>query len=344
MSFTNRECRKLLIIERHGDRNPMKGIGDIRWPSSDDFWSKHSATLTPEGVLESYDIGAWFKEDYPIISQLPPNRVYCYSSNLNRTIMTSWSILNGWFPQYGKTITMNQFYDRDTIDICISDIFHHSKMYEDLRVWQKENKRNSPELQRLSEDEQYIDISSKLHKYYQIPDDYPSNVEKLIHTKALYTQYVINRYHNQGDLILSDDEVKRLREISRLCHKYRFVDSSQRVDRQKGYIVSSSIIDVISEFLDDPNDNLTILSGHDTTLFSLASIFGIDIDMPSFNGMYIIEDYDDHISFKYIRNPREIDHRHESSKRWSKEAYYLSYEDLDEGIFTREEFYDLLSF
>ena len=179
-----------------------------------------------------------------------------------------------------------------------------------------------------------------MHNFYNI--SYSENIDKIIKTKGLYTQYVINKYYNQSNLLLSSDDLFRLRHISRLCHKYRFVDVSGEISNQKGHIVSSDILQTIRDFLDD-DSNVTIISVHDTTLFSLASIFGIDIEMPSFNGTFIIEDYGDKIGFKYNHNPTRYDIANTLPKIWEKDRYYVDYQDLNTGYFERDEFFKILT-
>ena len=184
----------------------------------------------------------------------------------------------------------------------------------------------------------YVNVSRKIHEHYNYPQD---NI--CLTTKKLYTQHKINKYQNINTLFLNSNERVLLSHISRTHHRLRFSKAGGKVYESKGWKVSQNIVKSLYDFATRRNhQKITLLFGHDTTLFSIASIMGIDIDMPAFNGYFLFEKYpDSSIAVSYNRDPKTTC---SIPKVWSLSDEYQRFDSLRFGKFSFDEFCSILRF
>jgi len=94
-----------LIIElfRHGARAPDKSTYD-----TEKYWVNRLGQLTPVGMRMHYILGASMRERYPeLLSKYDPQKVYVRSTDLDRTLMSAYSHMQGIFQQSGPEIEKN---------------------------------------------------------------------------------------------------------------------------------------------------------------------------------------------------------------------------------------------
>ena len=94
----------VVIMHRHGARFPNKAVpGDLNWPRAVQFWKDYSAQLTPTGSLQHHRLGERMAERYVDGSDLlkdigagdMDDAIMCITSNLQRTLMSAYSFLQG---------------------------------------------------------------------------------------------------------------------------------------------------------------------------------------------------------------------------------------------------------
>ena len=57
------------IIYRHGARYPLKNPDhNVVWPSDKKFWKHTSGKLSPIGMIQLYNLGAFFRQRYQWIN------------------------------------------------------------------------------------------------------------------------------------------------------------------------------------------------------------------------------------------------------------------------------------
>jgi hypothetical protein len=96
-----------IIVHRHGARLPNKCVSrDLSWPKNPEFYESYRGHLSPIGCEQLINVGLDLRERYVIGSDLfkgvPPHTlqqtVVAYTSNMQRTLFSAWSLLHGMFP------------------------------------------------------------------------------------------------------------------------------------------------------------------------------------------------------------------------------------------------------
>lgn len=143
---------KLLFVyehSRHGARTPCKGLDDNYVDIFNHKW-EGIGELTKLGMLQHYKLGLHYKEKYSSFistSSYKPNEVLVYSTNLNRTIMSAQSQLNGLFSLNTSSLS-NTHYPLPHVLIPIH-LYEYGK--ENIILFNKELTKNCPNVKHLRE-------------------------------------------------------------------------------------------------------------------------------------------------------------------------------------------------
>ena len=141
---------KLLFVyehSRHGARTPCKGLDDNYVDIFNQKW-KGIGELTKLGMLQHYKLGLQHKDKYSSFistSSYKPNEVLVYSTNLNRTIMSAQSHLNGLF---SLNTSLSNTYPLPYVLIPIH-LYEYGK--ENVILFNKGLTRNCPNVKQLRE-------------------------------------------------------------------------------------------------------------------------------------------------------------------------------------------------
>ncbi|CAD8078384.1 unnamed protein product [Paramecium primaurelia] len=104
---------KLLFIQaiwRHGSRTPVNCNWNCEYFIENDLLNGY---LTPTGIRQHYALGQWMRKryivDYPLLSDIyDASQIFVYSTDVNRTIMSAMSNLQGMYSNNGPNIPLVQ--------------------------------------------------------------------------------------------------------------------------------------------------------------------------------------------------------------------------------------------
>ena len=127
----NNSKEKLLFVSehfRHGARQPYSSFDDINWKDVFNENWKGYGELTPLGMRMHYLLGISNKKQYyDFLKEYNPNEILIRSTNVNRTILSAFSTLQGLFnnsnistlnqKQINRGIIQNKNYSRDITKI-----------------------------------------------------------------------------------------------------------------------------------------------------------------------------------------------------------------------------------
>lgn len=246
----------VVILHRHGARFPNSSVpNDLNWPNDQQFWASYGGELTPAGSEQHVRLGRNMANRYVqgsslfdgVEPQAIRKAVRVYTSNVQRTIFSAWSFLQGMFPTAPKHIAYladREELDMDEIEsrlqksgtntgIAINvessvkgdakkdELFHQMEIDPVAKQFRKSNPLNSPVIRALVSDPDCIALVDKL---YQITlskklDPKLPMAERIVGCKAIVTQINIALVHHMAplpnplNLDLSASELKMLRDI-----------------------------------------------------------------------------------------------------------------------------------
>ena len=246
----------VVILHRHGARFPNSSIpNDLNWPNDTQFWEAYGGELTPTGSEQHVRLGRNMGHRYvkgsSLFDGVDPQEmrtaVRVYTSNVQRTIFSAWSFLQGMFPTTPKHIAYlndREDLDMDEIEsrlqqsgtdtgIAINvessvagdakkdELFHQMEINPIAKKFRKTNPLNSPVVRDLVSDPDCVALVDKL---YQITKSKKLNpnlpmTERIVGCKAIVTQINIAQVHHMAplpnplNLNLSPAELKMLYDI-----------------------------------------------------------------------------------------------------------------------------------
>lgn len=353
------KLKQLIIIHRHGARYPLKEIsGDLSWPTNEQFWINYSGQLTPEGVLQLINIGTDLRLYYSeFISKINTHSIRVHASNSHRTATSAWSFLMGMFPNESKYFKYIDIQNKinsnipDHIGIHIETQKKTDKLFNlgksKKSEYLKKNLESSTLLKQLAVDDNYKNLCDKVYKITQSKNLCPSlpMVDRLIELKKkMHTQVKIAIAHNLeilpntvGEKFTEGD----LRDIDILGNEIKkcyYMPGNELVTYNSGGSCASYLLNEIFRYIIGKKYQLIELSGHNTTLLSLASLLEIKITIPEFASYFLFEVYDNTIRVYYNPDPSKYLRKDLINKRWGKSNIYQDWNTIPEGEFSINEF------
>ena len=118
-------------VVRHGDRTPV-----MESPAMHRVWSQGPGQLTPKGMRQEHQLGVLLRQQYVNQVHLLPSRydiktMRVRSSNMDRTLMSTQSLLQGLYPQGFQSIPIVTLAcDRDSLLLPLHDVSLRKKVLE----------------------------------------------------------------------------------------------------------------------------------------------------------------------------------------------------------------------
>lgn len=246
----------VVILHRHGARFPNSSIpNDLNWPRDKQFWAAYGGELTPTGseqhVRLGRNIGQRYVQGSSLFDGVEPQEMRTaarvYTSNVQRTIFSAWSFLQGMFPTTPKHIAYlndREDLDMDEIEsrlqqsgtdtgIAINvessvegdakkdELFHQMEINPIARTFRKQNPLKSPVVRDMVADPDCVALVDKLYQITQSKKLDPNlpMAERIVGCKAIVTQINIAQVHHMAplpnplNLDLSATELKILYDI-----------------------------------------------------------------------------------------------------------------------------------
>ncbi|XP_031632797.1 prostatic acid phosphatase-like [Contarinia nasturtii] len=93
------------IIHRHGERNVLKAYPNDPY-ANESYWPGGFGELTKVGKKQLFDLGKYLRQRYQklIGPHYSSKKVYIYSTNMDRALMSAESLAAGMFPPSGDAI------------------------------------------------------------------------------------------------------------------------------------------------------------------------------------------------------------------------------------------------
>lgn len=246
----------VVILHRHGARFPNSSMpNDLNWPMDTQFWASYGGELTPVGSEQHVQLGRNMGHRYiqgsslfdGVDPQAMRKAARVYTSNVQRTIFSAWSFLQGMFPTTPKHISYladREELDMDAIEsklqksgtdtgIAINvessvkgdakkdELFHQMEINPVAKKFRKVNPLNNPVIRAFISDPDCIALVDKLYQITQSKKLDPKlpMAQRIVNCKAIVTQINIALVHHMSplpnplNLDLSAAELKMLRDI-----------------------------------------------------------------------------------------------------------------------------------
>ena len=105
-ALASQEPTGIVMLFRHGARGPTSDAVDKTWENM-------IGELTPVGMRQEFLRGVYLSKLYPnLFSKYDPNTIYVRSTDVNRTLMSVYSMLDGLFLGKGPSFAGNYPLDR----------------------------------------------------------------------------------------------------------------------------------------------------------------------------------------------------------------------------------------
>lgn len=354
------KLRQLIILHRHGARLPIKRIdGDLSWPLNDHFWENYSGQLTPIGMQQLIDIGRDLKSYYhDFLLNIDYHAIRVHCSNSQRTMMSAWSFLIGMFPTVGIYFkylddTQSNILNHkipDHIPIYVESQTKRDKLFHLGKLCGKPKCNNKIQnldfIDKLSLNSKYQDLSNKFYqitKWEKMNPNIPL-IDRLSCFKKIDGHLKIASAHNRQffpnvlNMKFLDEEIELITLLADQIKKECFIYNDKADGQNASFLLNEIFRYIVSKKL-----SLVQFSAHDTTILSLAALLKLDIDIPQFAGYFLFEIYDND-TIKIYYNSNSAKRENLVNKKWIIDGNIKSWNFLNSGKFTTEEFgngYDL---
>eukprot|EP00434_Breviolum_minutum_P035164 symbB.v1.2.031126.t1/scaffold3576.1/size53854/4 len=337
--------KQVVIVHRHGTRFPTKpsGPGNLGWPVRAQFWDSYKGHLTPLGAKLLTDTGIVLRKRYISngsclfdgVQKVDGRSVAVYTSNVQRTLQSAWSLLLGlvpgasiFFAFRSERVFAQALKQAVGVPIYVEDassgddrLFHEWKLNKEAyKTWKKENLKKSDFLNYAKDAPEYNELLDTLFERLQEPKLGNNSDEwrRLLAAKDVDTQVLIEQSHNRPILPnelgeeLSDKEQEMLRKIGDEVKRCWFGDAEGDFSRSYGKQAAGYLGHKIWRHLDERAKDLchqrfVQFSCHDTTMCALAAHFGIELEKIGFGAFFALElhekDGSDFIKFYYNPTP-----------------------------------------
>lgn len=318
--------KQVVIVHRHGTRFPTKpsGPGNLGWPVRAQFWDSYKGHLTPLGAKLLTDTGIVLRKRYISngsclfdgVQKVDGRAVAVYTSNVQRTLQSAWSLLLGlvpgasiFFAFRSERVFAQALKQAVGVPIYVEDassgddrLFHEWKLNKEAyKTWNKENLKRSDFLNYAKDAPEYNELLDTLFERLQEPklasgDEW----RRLLAAKDVDTQVLIEESHSRPILPnelgeeLSDKEQDMLRKIADEVKRCWFGDAEGDCSRSYGRQAAGYLGHKIWRHLDESAKDLchqrfVQFSCHDTTMCALAAHFGIELEKIGFGAFFALE-------------------------------------------------------
>jgi len=303
-----------LLIElfRHGARAPDRATYD-----TEKYWVNRLGQLTPVGMRMHYVLGASMRERYPdLLSKYDPQKVYVRSTDLDRTLMSAYSHMQGIFQQSGPEIEKNidlsnlqsesvkeiltgrnalpgkaqsvPIYSLFNAEDHLLRGFHHCERQSQYRKQNMEDPKTiSLEKNEMKEVVQYL--AGKGIKATDIPG-----------LRDVGEAAISHKFENINLPAGISTDSQFFKDV-KFAYEYYYAKAHEGLPIQRTLYavpILESIVTYIDDFLTGKTPrNAIFLSAHDTTLMSLLAAFNIT------TADCLVENYRDEKAGKPIKNP-----------------------------------------
>ncbi|KAL3862394.1 hypothetical protein ACJMK2_008363 [Sinanodonta woodiana] len=292
------------LLFRHGDRSPTHAYPyDIH---TEDEWPQGFGQLTTRGMYQEYSMGQFLHERYVrtkfLHSSYKRAEVYVRSTNIDRTLMSAYSVLAGLFPP-DSTQEWSQTLNWQPIPV------HAVPVNEDYLFFTETNCPNWDELRSkfLESDPFYLDTLKKNQDLIDLISQNAPGVERSWDgleevLDPLFCQnehnMILPAWSQKGDnwrrllhLMNVSAIIKYPQPIARLRGGYLIYQLAQNIkDKLRGI---STIDKIKGKAIHEGNmsaDKMYIFSAHDSTINALLQTLKIFNDInPPYSALFMME-------------------------------------------------------
>ncbi|XP_046386285.1 lysosomal acid phosphatase-like [Ischnura elegans] len=287
------------MVYRHGDRNPIS-----EYPTSIFFnesnWKRGFGQLTKVGEKQQYNFGIWIKDHYGpngcglLPAEYDPRHYKVVSTNLDRTIMSglantagiyppSYSLVKGlrWKPVPVRNIEENE-YDETFGQFCPKMTEMLTKLREERF---KELQQKNPELFIYADNYSQYGMSTRPERMFWLYD-------------TAYVEYIQKNW--------LPDWLKPIFPYPLRSYFYEFLRQYAWTDQLKrlyaGTTLKTIFHTMVNVTLGLDSVKLRAYSAHDTNVFSIMSVLGLEpAEPPLYTSAVIFELYKTTRSLYFVR-------------------------------------------
>lgn len=383
LPFAERSTLKhVVVVARHGSRFPLGRFKfNSSWPRNKKFWELYGGKLSHQGHEDHIALGSMLREKYIerefLVSEDDPNfpqKVYCFTSNRDRTISSAQSLLLALFPNVPQSFAVeNEIEDahirRDYQGIVIhiadmsqdwTPLLHGYKNNERLKVLQKEEFEATDYFRNLAKDQIYVNLLEKLWRMTGSTKLNPSKntlLQRLQHLQVVVAQIEVERslkmhvLSNCNGLTLEEQDEELCKEVgAQICH-LRYQGTSHAKQREMSRLAAGTlpfhIVDIFRRVASGKSSRkLSIYAAHDNTVMALLSHLGFrDWPVPQFASCVIFELHrgDDggfFVKIGYIDDPKHCHLNDIFYCRMPPKHKIHNWNSAEEGYHSLEDFVD----
>lgn len=278
------------ILYRHGERTPEHPYPNDPYKNESVFWPIGFGQLTNPGKLQHYKLGQWLRNRYRHLipnGRYSKNLIYVQSTDRDRTLMSALSNLAGMFPpdnsqEWSDSIPWQPIPVHtvpEVLDKVLAMKYPCPKYNEEYRAMMK-----SDELVEYNKDHQ--ELYDYLSKYTGNPITEPKDVDYLYSTLKIEQ---LNNYTlpNWTESVFPD----KMHEVA--AFSFSLQAHTKKMQRLKSGPLLKEMIEHMDQKIKgklEPNRNLWVYSGHDTTVSNLLNTLGVlELHTPPFAATVLLE-------------------------------------------------------
>jgi len=287
-----RKLRKIIIVARHGPREPIHLLPKLEEFKLSDFTGLVQsdtvlnkvldAKLTLEGLKFCYNYGTYIKSLFENYFQFDLSKSTVLSTNVDRTINSAIQFINGLFDLTNNNLTNNTIFDKSKITLS-------GELLGDINM--------SPELR-----ESYNNFHDQI-KLLNVDENLNNEIYRILgykikHVKDYFNIYSTIKVYKFHKIKLPEewtDELDKQLDNCAAEYYYRLFYKTQFCK-----LFTDSLLNRVNLLISDPNINFAYLSTHDVVIYPFAiRLAKEEVHLPDFSASIRFEIWDEEMRIYY---------------------------------------------